>query len=231
MEAKKKKRLPVDNTDAMHEHEDNVTPPVTTPETPTVTPETPSETHPAPTTDAKEADIATPTPEENTDHTPATAPLAEDTQTAKEDDILSETVEQQAEPDKSIPTPQEMIERIATSQHFSDNEREQMTTLLASLLDETAKGEIGETTLRHLARAVNYERDVMQAAREGEIKGRNMKIEEYLIERRNAEEIRQLGSNAVPSRPAPPASVIGGLSAADRKSIWERGHEKRVCHH
>ena len=124
-----------------------------------------------------------------------------------------------------------MVDRLAASQHYTDNERHAMSTLLATLLDETSKGEIGETTLQILAHAVNYERDMLQAAREGEIKGRNMKIEEYLIERKSAEEVRQLGSTAAPSRPAPPASVIGGLSAADRMSIWERGHEKRVCHH
>lgn len=223
METKKKKKgLPIDDTATMD------TTAVIEPVNPTP-PENSQETTPA--TDTEEVALTAPTTVENTNATQTTEPLPENALTAENSSSEPDMVGQPAETVTALPTPQEMVDRQAANQHYTDNERHAMSTLLATLLDETSKGEIGETTLQILAHAVNYERDMLQAAREGEIKGRNMKIEEYLIERKSAEEVRQLGSAAAPSRPAPPASVIGGLSAADRMSIWERGHEKRVCHH
>lgn len=221
---KKKKRLPVDDTATMDTTA--VIEPVDS-----TSPENSKETTPAPTADTEEVAITAPTTVENTNDAPTTEPLPENAPVAEDSNSEPDTTVQAAETVAALPSPQEMVDRLAASQHYTDNERLAMSKLLATLLDETSKGEIGETTLQILAHAVNYERDMLQAAREGEIKGRNMKIEEYLIERKSAEEVRQLGSTAAPSRPAPPASVIGGLSAADRMSIWKRGHEKRVCHH
>ncbi len=128
-------------------------------------------------------------------------------------------------------TPSEAIERLTTGHLTDEHERTGVASLLETVFEEFAKGAFSEHTVRQLCQAVNYERDIQDAFRQGEIKGRNYKIEEYLIEHRNQEEVRQLGSSSAPSRPTPPASVIGGLCAADRKSIWERGHERRVCHH
>lgn len=225
METKKKKKgLPVDDTATM-----NMTAVIEPVDS--TSPDESQDTTPAPTADTEEVAITAPTTVENTNDAPTTEPLSENALTAEDSNSEPDTTVQAATTVTALPSPQEMVDRLAASRHYTDNERQAMSTLLATLLDETSKGEIGETTLQILAHAVNYERDMQQAAREGEIKGRNMKIEEYLIERKSAEEVRQLGSTAAPSRPVPPASVIGGLSAADRMSIWERGHEKRVCHH
>lgn len=125
----------------------------------------------------------------------------------------------------------ENIEQLTACLLPDEREKTGVASLLKTVFEEYDKGAFSEQTLRSLRQAINYERDVQDAFRQGEIKGRNYRIEEYLIEHRNAEEVRQLGSSSAPSRPTPPASVIGGLSAADRKSIWERGNERRVCHH
>lgn len=142
----------------------------------------------------------------------------------------TETDHQVGEPAHTAVSPSETIERLTTGQLTDEHEKTGVASLLKTVFEELSKGAFSEHTLRQLCQAVNYERDIQDAFRQGEIKGRNYKIEEYLIEHRNAEEVRQLGSSSAPSRPTPPASVIGGLSAADRKSIWERGHERRVCH-
>ena len=125
----------------------------------------------------------------------------------------------------------ENIEQLTACLLPDEREKAGVSSLLKTVFEERDKGAFSEQTLRSLRQAINYERDIQDAFRQGEIKGRNYRIEEYLIEHRNAEEVRQLGSSSAPSRPTPPASVIGGLSAADRKSIWERGNERRVCHH
>ena len=164
----------------------------------------------------------------------AEANEGENGDTTAEQKAETETETSDATADKnepSLPCYKAMFNKWADNKGLTDNERQEMDRLLTALVDEIGSGHWSESTLQHLAHAVNYERDLLKAARDGEIKGRNMKIEEYLIERRNANEIRQLGCSSATSKKTPPASVIGGLSAADRQSIWERGHEKRVSHH
>ena len=175
-----------------------------------------------------------PTATDTTAEQAAEAIEGENGDTNAEQKAETETETSDATADKnepSLPCYKAMFNKWADNKGLTDNERQEMDRLLTALVDEIGSGHWSESTLQHLAHAVNYERDLLKAARDGEIKGRNMKIEEYLIERRNANEIRQLGCSSATSKKTPPASVIGGLSAADRQSIWERGHEKRVSHH
>ena len=160
-------------------------------------------------------------------------PTLSETETESETGTETETEAEHLvdAPEPEAAPPSENIEQLTACLLPDEREKTGVTSLLKTVFEEYDKGAFSEQTLRSLRQAINYERDVQDAFRQGEIKGRNYRIEEYLIEHRNAEEVRQLGSSSAPSRPTPPASVIGGLSAADRKSIWERGNERRVCHH
>ncbi len=100
--------------------------------------------------------------------------------------------------------------------------------MATTLAQEIGKGMLSEKTTAMMLHALHYERDIANAAREGEIKGRNIRIDEYLIQRKKATSIHQPGNSAQTQRPTLPYSRIGGLSAADRQTIWERGNEKRV---
>lgn len=178
-----------------------------------------------------------PTPSETETKTKAEikAEIKAETETGTDLDPGTET-ETEAEHLVNAPEPEAVplsvnIEQLTACLLTDECEKTGVASLLKTVFEEYDKGAFSEQTLRSLRQAINYERDVQDAFRQGEIKGRNYRIEEYLIEHRNAEEVRQLGSSSAPSRPTPPASVIGGLSAADRKSIWERGNERRVCHH
>ena len=124
METKKKKKgLPVDDTESQ-------------------------DTTPAPTADTEEVAITAPTTVENTNDAPTTEPLSENALTAEDSNSEPDTTVQAATTVTALPSPQEMVDRLAASQHYTDNERQAMSTLLATLLDETSKGEIGETTLQ-----------------------------------------------------------------------------------
>ena len=93
---------------------------------------------------------------------------------------------------------------------------------------EIKTGILSQTTISQMLKALHHDRDVAAAVHEGEIKGRNTRIEEYLVRRKKAEGIHQPSSTAHTLQPNLPYSRIGGLSAADRQTIWERGNEKRV---
>lgn len=112
----------------------------------------------------------------------------------------------------------------------AQEEKEKVTAWLTGILGEMDKGQISDETLKQLVHALHYDRDMAQAGHDGEVRGRNTRIDEWFDQRRGVADIHNLGNAATPSRPSPPLSVIGGLTAADRSSIWERGHEKRVRH-
>ena len=110
---------------------------------------------------------------------------------------------------------------------IDEKDRDQLITTLQSIADELTGSTVSDETLQKLAHALSYERDIAQA----EIRGRNTRIEQLLVQQQSTSEIHQLAmTSPAPSRPAPPYSRIGGLSAADRQTIWERGKEKRVRH-
>ncbi len=116
------------------------------------------------------------------------------------------------------------------SENISSEDREAMKQLLTTITDEITRGALSARTLECLSHALHYERDIALAAHEGEVKGRNAKIEEFLIERRSDADMHQVQTSIGQQPSAPPYHIMGGLTAADRLSIWERGRERRVRH-
>ncbi len=79
-----------------------------------------------------------------------------------------------------------------------------------------------------MLKAQNYDADVEQAQMEGEVAGRNAKIEERLRKSRKGDGTAVLdGKNGKVSQPK---RDLGALDRYDseRKSIFERGGEKRI---
>ena len=116
------------------------------------------------------------------------------------------------------------------SENISSEDREAMKQLLTTVTDEITRGALSARTLECLSHALHYERDIALAAHEGEVRGRNAKIEEFLIERRSDADMHQVQTSIGQQPSAPPYHIMGGLTAADRLSIWERGRERRMRH-
>ena len=122
---------------------------------------------------------------------------------------------------------QKACDAFCTQHNVLDSDRQNLLTTLQTIADELTASSPSDTTLQTIIRAITYDRDVAQA----EIRGRNARIEQILTQQQPSSQIHQLGStNPAPSRPALPYSLIGGLTAADRQTIWERGKEKRIRH-
>ena len=117
-----------------------------------------------------------------------------------------------------------------TSDNMDDNERQALTELIRSLVKDIEKGKMGKRTIKKLRHALHYDEDLATAAREGEIKGRNTKIEEFLAERKRTAHMHCPVGTHGNIKPTPPSDIIGGLAAADRKNIWERGNERRIIY-
>ena len=129
--------------------------------------------------------------------------------------------------DLQLKSVMETCDAFCKRNNMGETERAKLFTILQTIADELSGSSLSDKTLQKIAHALSYERDVAQA----EIRGRNMRIEQLLAQQQATSQIHQLAMTAPsPARPTPPYSRIGGLSAADRQTIWERGKEKRVRH-
>ena len=104
---------------------------------------------------------------------------------------------------------------------------EHIDAVLLQMAEEQAAGAWSEATIALLRRALNYDADVAKARHEGEVAGRNVRIREFLIERREPEGIYNLSGGGSALAHDVPAERLGGLAAAERPSIWQRGGERR----
>lgn len=110
------------------------------------------------------------------------------------------------------------------------SENEIMTSLdrLKVMAESHGKGIIDPSDLYILIRGLRYDSDIEKALTEGEIKGRNSKIEEYLkkSDRPGDRFPRFHGKNISAERPD--ESALGVLSrfGASSSDIWERGKAK-----
>ena len=76
-------------------------------------------------------------------------------------------------------------------------------------------------------KALNHDIDVETADREGEVRGKNAKIEEKLRKNRKNDGTANLsGKNNTGSKPMPDLGAIGRYGQG-YENIWERGGEKR----
>ena len=157
--------------------------------------------------------------------TPESQPVAQPSEATGE----TETTETPTAPLSLIERAEEACMAIA-SDSMDDNERQALTELIRSLVKDIEKGKMGKRAIKKLRHALHYDEDLATAAREGEIKGRNTKIEEFLAERKRTAHMHCPVGTHGNIRPTPPSDIIGGLAAADRKNIWERGNERRIIY-
>lgn len=111
---------------------------------------------------------------------------------------------------------------------LSAPDQEAVGQWLDQLISQLSHRSLTADNLQTVLNALHYDRDVAQAGIDGEVRGRNTRIEELFEQRRKVADIHVLSGAAASVSPTPPPNIIGGLSAADRQTIWERGNEKRV---
>ena len=78
-------------------------------------------------------------------------------------------------------------------------------------------------------RAINHDSDVAVAAREGEVKGRNTRIEEKLRKKQRSDGTANLDGKNGGGGKARDMPDLGALNRYDDggQTIWERGGERR----
>ena len=91
-------------------------------------------------------------------------------------------------------------------------------------------GKYDRASLEMALNAINHDTDVEDAAAEGEVKGRNAKIDEKLRSRKRGDGVSALnGKNgsAGAARQTPNLGALGNFGES-YGTIWDRGNEKRT---
>lgn len=120
------------------------------------------------------------------------------------------------------------IQTFQEEQGYTDEQVDQAFEWLMQTLHDGVIGKFSPEVIEMALKAQNYDNDVAQAEAEGEVKGRNAKIEEKLRTKGRGDGTAQLdGKNGRVG-----ATSVPSMGAIDRygdgmSNIWERGGEKR----
>lgn len=123
----------------------------------------------------------------------------------------------------------ETISSIQEEKGYSDEQIDQAFEWLMGIIQDGVVGKFTPEVIEMAMKAQNYDADVAQAEAEGEVKGRNTRIEEKLRTRKQGDGTAVLdgknGGGSVP--PTPDLGAIGRYGDGTQ-NIWERGGEKRI---
>lgn len=120
------------------------------------------------------------------------------------------------------------LDAIQAEKGMSDDDIDKVMELVVTIVKDGVLGKFTKETIEMAYKALYHDADVAQAAHEGQVKGRNEKIDEKLRKRKANDGTAVLdGKSGKPSRQATPH--LGALDnfGDDSKNIWERGEEKR----
>ena len=127
--------------------------------------------------------------------------------------------------DSNLAASLESIDLLQKEMGLSDDEVDAAMERLSLMANEFIIGKITPETLRLMFDAIHHDEDVAAAAEEGEVRGRNAKIEEKLRKRKQGDGSAQLAGGAgVKERKAMSRPSFGALDRFnDGDDIWSRG--------
>ena len=130
---------------------------------------------------------------------------------------------------ENISTTLDTLERMQQEDGYSDEDIDNAMSFLVGIMKDGIVGKFTPESIRMAMSAINHDADVAVAAREGEVKGRNAKIEERLRRSRRGDGTAALdGRNGGGGSPRN-VPDLGALNRYDDggQTIWERGGERR----
>lgn len=114
-------------------------------------------------------------------------------------------------------------------EEFGEETTDELVGKLMVVANDVIRGKFTKETLDLFRLAQNHDRDVADAAHEGEVKGKNSKHLESLQLRKKGDGTANLDSANAEARPTDNQPDFGALGRMARKgNIWERGGERRI---
>ena len=145
-------------------------------------------------------------------------------------DKVAKNDEYEAQYEKNLPASLQAIESWAAEKSVSDDDIDDAVTALSKLCGDFILGKIAPESIEMMLKAKNYDADIEQAQMEGEVAGRNAKIEEKLRKNKKGDGTVALDGKNGKGGMEQPRRDLGALDRYDggARSIFERGGEKRI---
>lgn len=142
---------------------------------------------------------------------------------------IAKEEEYEAEYQKNINETLTTIEGLQKEQNLSDEQIDSAMDFLLAIVRDGIMGKFTSESITMALKALTHDSDVELAEREGEVRGRNTKIEEKLRKSNRNDGTANLGSKNSGgrgvAREMPDLGAIGNNYGT--QNIWERGGERR----
>lgn len=121
------------------------------------------------------------------------------------------------------------IEQYQQQKGYSDDQIDNVMENIIKVVGDAIMGKFETQTLDMFVKAQNYDTDVETAQAEGEVRGRNTKIEEKLRQGKKGDGLADLAGKNSAATPTSDAADLGALGnfGNQNTTIFERGGEKR----
>lgn len=142
---------------------------------------------------------------------------------------VAKSKEFDAEYDKNINETLDTLEGMQGEKGLSDDDIDRAMELLIGIVRDGIVGKFTPESIDMALRALNHDADVAVASREGEVKGRNSRIEEKLRRRGRGDGTANLDGKNGGGGAGREMPDLGALNRYDDggQTIWERGGERR----
>lgn len=131
--------------------------------------------------------------------------------------------------DENLQQSLEMLNNLKQERGYTDEQIDGAMGLIMQLCKDAMLGKFTPDTVEMAMKAMNYDADMADAQMQGEVRGKNAKIQEQLRRTGDGDGVPQMnGSNSRPG--GQPMPQLGALDRYDgmSKNIWDRGNERRI---
>lgn len=120
------------------------------------------------------------------------------------------------------------LEQVQQEDGLSDDDIDKAMDFLINIMRDGLLGKFSAESVRMALKAINHDADVEEAGHEGEVKGRNTKIQEKLRKGNKNDGTADLAGKNGGGGKAHRMPDLGAIEQGyGTKNIWERGGEKR----
>lgn len=142
-------------------------------------------------------------------------------------DRISQAKELEEQYQTNLAASLEALEKYQADNGLSDDEVDRIMEFLVTVMKNGILGIFSPESFDMALKAINHDADVAQAGHEGEVKGKNTKVEATLRKNKKSDGTAQLGGKNNSGNKLPKRN-LGALDRVSGGSIFERGNEKRT---
>ena len=130
---------------------------------------------------------------------------------------------------KNLQDSLEYLETFQSENGLSDDEVDDVMEYLVGIVRDGIMGKFTPESIDMARKAINHDVDVEEANLEGEVRGKNAKIDEKLRKQSKGDGLATLDGKNGGGGNARPMPSLGALDnfGENNQTIWERGGEKR----